>query len=78
MNSQEKSPETLWHVFGGRSIDYKIKDIIQNAKKSIFVATSSKYIKYFKKINVKNLKLDIIYISGHEDTKAVLKNIFEK
>ncbi len=70
----EKSPETLWYVFGGKSIDYKIKDMIQNAKNSIFVATSYQYIKYLKKIDGSNLKLDIIYISDHEDEEG-LKNI---
>ena len=76
-NFIEKSPETLWHVFGGKSIKYKINDMIQNATQSIFLASSPKYLKYLEKFDEKNLKLDIIIFSDDMDEKENLKKIFK-
>jgi sugar-specific transcriptional regulator TrmB len=73
----EKSPETLWHVFGGKSIEYKIKDMIHGATKSIFLALSPKYLNYLKKLDEKNLKLDVIIFSDSQDTEQSLKKIFK-
>ena len=76
-NFIEKSPETLWHVFGGKSIKYKINDMIQSAKSSIFLASSPKYLKYLEKFDEKNLKLDVIIFSDDRDTKNKLDNVFK-
>jgi sugar-specific transcriptional regulator TrmB len=76
-NFIEKSPETLWHVFGGKSIKYKINDMIQSATKSIFLASSPKYLKYLEKFDEKNLKLDIVIFSDDMNTKEKLEKIFK-
>ena len=57
-----KTSESLWNVFNGESINYKIKDMIQNAKKNIFMISSPKYIKYLENADP-NLKLDIVLFS---------------
>ena len=76
-NFIEKSPETLWHVFGEKSINYKINDMIQSATNSIFLASSPKYLKYLEKFDEKNLKLDIIIFSDDMNKKEKLKKIFK-
>ena len=76
-NFIEKSPETLWHVFGGKSIKYKINDMIQSATTSIFLASSPQYLEYLENFDEKNLKLDIISFSDEIDAKEKLEKIFK-
>ena len=68
-NFIEKPSETLWHVFGEKSIKYKINDMIQSATNSIFLASSPKYLKYLEKFEEKNIKLDIIIFSDDMNQK---------
>ena len=77
-NFTEKNPETLWHVFGGKSIDYKIKEMIIGANKSIFFASSPQYLKYIEKLNEKNIKMEIITISNNSNIKDKLNKIFKE
>ena len=76
-NFIEKNPETLWHVFGGKSIDYKIKEMIIGANKSIFFASSPQYLQYLEKLDEKNIKMDIITISNNHNIKEKLNTIFK-
>ena len=74
--SVEKSPEALWHVFGKESITYKIKDMINNATKSIFMISSPQYMKYIENLTEKELKLDITIFSEGKDAEKELKKFF--
>ena len=76
-NFIENSAETLWYVFGGKGIEYKIKDMIRGASKSIFLASSSQYLKYLEKLDEKNLKLDIIIFADDQDKEMKLEKIFK-
>ncbi len=73
----EKPKETLWYVFGEKSIDYKIKDMVKNTKKSIFLASSCEYLKYFKKLDETETNFDITIFSDSEDAENELKKIFK-
>jgi Predicted transcriptional regulators len=73
----EKSPETLWHVFGEKSIDYKIKDMFNSATKSVFMLSSPQYMKYIENLTEKKLKLDITIFSEENDTKQELEKFFQ-
>lgn len=72
----EKPSETLWHVFGGNSIEQKINDMIQNATESIFIALSPKYLNYIEKLD-EHIKLDVIIFSDEQDTEQKLKKLFK-
>ena len=76
-NFIENSAETLWYVFGVKGIEYKIKDMIRGASKSIFLASSSQYLKYLEKLDEKNLKLDIIIFADDHDKEMKLEKIFK-
>jgi sugar-specific transcriptional regulator TrmB len=76
-NFIENSAETLWYVFGGKSIEYKIKDMIHGANNSIFLASSSQYLKYLEKLDEKNLKLDIIIFTDEQNKEMKLEKIFK-
>ncbi|MDI6645208.1 MAG: helix-turn-helix domain-containing protein [Methanobacteriaceae archaeon] len=73
----EKSSKTLLHVFGEKSIEYKIKDMINSATKSVFMISSPQYIKYIENLTEKKLKLDITIFSEGKDTEEELKKIFK-
>lgn len=72
----EKSSEILLHVFGEKSIDYKIKDMFNSATKSVFMISSPQYIKYIENLTEKKLKLDITIFSEGKDTEQELKKFF--
>ncbi len=72
-----KSSETLWHVFNGESINYKIKDMIQNAKESIFLISSPKYIKYLENVDT-NLKLNIVIFSDTTSFETLKEEFKDK
>jgi len=76
-NFIENSAETLWYVFGVKGIEYKIKDMIRGASESIFLASSSQYLKYLEKLDEKNLKLDIIIFADDHDKEMKLEKIFK-
>ncbi len=72
-----RTSETLWNVFNGESIDYKIKDMIQNAKESIFMISSPKYIKYLKNLDT-DLKSDIVIFSEISSFETLKKQFKDK
>lgn len=73
---REKS-RTLWYVLSEKGIDHKIKDMLKNARQSIFMASPPKYLKYFKKLNERDLKLELIIYSDNKDTEDELEKIFQ-
>ena len=73
----EKSRETLLHVFGEKSIAFKIKDMFDSATKSVFMISSPQYIKYIENLTEKKLKLDITIFSEGNDTEKELKKFFK-
>jgi len=76
-NFVEKSSDVLLHVFGEKSIDFKIKDMFDNATKSVFIISSPQYIEYFKNLDGNRLKLDINIFSEGKETEKELKKFFE-
>jgi len=76
-SSTEKS-KTLWFVLSEKSVDYKIKEMIKSARESIFMAAPPEYLKYFKKFDGTDLKIDFIIFSDDKKTRKEIKVIFRK
>lgn len=73
----EKPSKLIWYVLGEKSIDYKIKDMIKDARKSIYLTSSpSKYLKHFQNLDNLDLKLDITIYINNESEQKKLKNKF--
>lgn len=51
--------------------------MIKNTKKSIFLASSYEYLKYFKKLDETETNFDITIFSDSEDAENELKKIFQ-
>lgn len=59
----------VWFVFGGKSLELKIKDMLKNAKESISCHTSVKYLDYIEKIARKNIQIQLAVTADDNDTK---------
>ena len=62
-NAPGKTPDPLWFIFGNKSFDFKIRDMLANAKESIYCLTSEKNLHYLEKIVSRQLKTKLILIS---------------
>lgn len=73
----EKLPEKLWYVFTKKNIEYKMRDMVKNAKKSVYILTSDHYAKFLKPLANKDIDLQIAIISGKDDAESKLRNLFK-
>ena len=73
----EKSSEALFQVYGEKSIDFKIKDMLNSATKSVFMISSSQYMKYIENLTQKELKFDITIFSEGKNTEQEIKKFFK-
>lgn len=71
----ERTSETLLHVFGEKSIDYKIKDMLNKATKNVFMISSPQYLKYIENLTQKELKFDITIFSEGKNTEQEIKKL---
>jgi len=71
----ERTSETLLHVFGEKSIDYKIKDMLNSATKNVFMISSPQYLKYIENLTQKELKFDITIFSEGKNTEQDIRKL---
>lgn len=71
----ERTSETLLHVFGEKSIDYKIKDMLNKATKNVFMISSPQYLKYIENLTQKELKFDITIFSEGKNTEQDIRKL---
>jgi len=75
MITEASSP--LWFIFGAKSFEFKIKDMLSNARESVYCQTSGKYLEYIEKVAKKNIKIDLLIVDG-QDTKKRLEHLSKK
>ncbi len=62
-----KPNSPLWFIFGGKSIEFKIKDMLKNVKESIYCQTSIKYLHHIEKAARKNIQIYlVVMVDGNE------------
>lgn len=71
----ERTSETLLHVFGEKSIDYKIKEMLNSATKNVFMISSPQYLKYIENLTQKELKFDITIFSEGKNTEQEIRKL---
>jgi len=67
----------LWFIFGAKSFEFKIKDMLGNARESVYCQTSGRYLEYIEKAAKKNIKIDLLIVDG-QDTKKRLEHLSKK
>jgi len=52
--------EPVWSIFGSKSFEFKIIDMLRKARKSIYCQMSGKYLDYFEKTVRRNVSMYIV------------------
>ena len=74
----EKSSQPLWFIFGDPSFEFKIRDMITNAKESIYCVTSEKKLNYIKMALNKSIKTQLIITSDNKAIQNELEHRYNK
>jgi sugar-specific transcriptional regulator TrmB len=72
-----ESSSPLCFIFGAKSFEFKIKDMLNDARESINCETSGRYLEYIEKVAKKNIKIDLLIVDG-QDTKKRLEHLYKK
>ena len=65
ISTKPNSP--LWFIFGAKSFEFKIKDMLKNAKESVYCRTSVKYLDHIEKIVKKDIQINLVVLAdGNE------------
>jgi sugar-specific transcriptional regulator TrmB len=75
---EEKSSQPLWFIFGDPSFEFKIRDMITNAKESIYCVTSEKNLNYIKMALNKSIKTQLIITSDNKAIQNELEHRYNK
>jgi sugar-specific transcriptional regulator TrmB len=70
-----KPNNPLFFIFGGKSIEFKIKDMLKNAKESIYCQTSIKYLDYIEKTAKKNIQINLVIMVDGNNSKGRLERL---
>ena len=73
----DKQSPPLCYIFGDKSLEFKIRDMLDNAQESVRCRTSEKYLKYIEKLAKKDVKLNLIITSEDPGLKKRLENLFK-
>jgi HTH-type transcriptional regulator, sugar sensing transcriptional regulator len=55
----KRTEEPLWSIYGSKSFEFKIMDMLKNARKSVYCQMSGKYLDYFEKAVKRNVSMHI-------------------
>ena len=73
-----RTEEPLWSVFGSKSFEFKIMDMLKKARKSIYCQMSGKYLDYFEKAVKRNVDTYIVLTSERPELAARLDCLSRK
>ena len=75
----KKSSSPLWFIFGVKSFEFKIKDMIENAQESIYCQTSGKYLNLITKAVKKGVKTYLVIITDEDqDIHEYIEDLSKK
>jgi len=72
---REHTPDEMWYIFTEKNVEYKIRDMLHNAKKSVHVAMSDRYVKFLKVLARKDIDLNLIILTDKPAMEGRLKKI---
>ena len=74
----DKQTPPLFYIFGDKSLEFKIRDMLENARESVYCRTSEKYLKHIEKLAKKDVKLNLDIMSKDPEAQKRLENLFKK
>ena len=66
-----KPQQPSWFIFGAKSFEFKIKDMLKNAKETIYCQTSIKYLHYIERAARKNIQIYLVVMSADKDNERL-------
>lgn len=81
LEQQDTTPKLtspIWFIFGAKSFQFKIQDMLKNARETVYCQTSEKYLKYIEKVAKKNIKLFLVIMIDSQDTRKRLEKLSKK
>ncbi len=76
--SDENVRESVWFIFGERHFESKVRDMLKNAKKSIYCATSGHALDMIERRARSDLSFDLMVITDDKDLKQRLEGKFKR
>ncbi len=77
-NMVDTSPPNLLSIYSSKSIDSKIKDMVDNTRESIFCATSGQNLKHILRRAKSDISFDVVIISEDKNIQERIKGSFKK
>jgi HTH-type transcriptional regulator, sugar sensing transcriptional regulator len=74
----DKPAAALCYIFGNKSFEFKIRDLLENARESICCQSSAKYLGYLEKAAGKNIRLRLVIMSEDPGPQKRLERLFRK
>jgi hypothetical protein len=74
----KRTEEPLWSVFGNKSLEFKIMDMLKNARKSVYCQTSGKYLDYFEKTVKRNVSIYLVLTARKPELADRLDSLSKK
>ena len=71
-------PEPVWSIYGSKSFEFKILDMLKNARKTVTCQMSGKYLDYFENTLKKNIALTIILTADNPALSERLEKLKKK
>ncbi|HUL62955.1 MAG TPA: helix-turn-helix domain-containing protein, partial [Methanocella sp.] len=75
-NIRALTDENIWYSFTEKNLDYKIKDLVRNAKKSVLFGASEEYLRYLKPLVRKDVSLDMTLITDDPGIEPTVRSMF--
>lgn len=74
----DKPAPPLCYIFGSKSLEYKIQDMLDNAKESIYCRTSEKYVKYLEKAAKRGVEVHLVLSSADPGSLGRAEKLLKK
>ncbi|MCD1293679.1 hypothetical protein CUJ83_01550 [Methanocella sp. CWC-04] len=75
---KERPSGTLWSIYGSTTIEYKVADMLRNAKESVQCVLPERYLHYLEEIAGKGIKISFLLISDDNGIKERIEKVFSQ
>jgi sugar-specific transcriptional regulator TrmB len=74
----DKPAAPLCYLFGNKSLEFKIRDLLENARESICCQSSAKYLGYLEKAAGRSIRLRLVILSEDPAPQKRMERLFKK
>jgi HTH-type transcriptional regulator, sugar sensing transcriptional regulator len=74
----DKPAAPLCYLFGNKSFEFKVRDLLENARESICCQSSEKYLGYLEKAAGRSIRLQLVILSEDTAPQKRMERLFKK